>query len=121
MRAILTKDAQIKKLKNQSVPIVRGHMLHHIKGVQSTKSRHSDSTGQQQKIICHSSRPKLSPAAQNNTDIFFYSRTANETCSKCGHPKCPTTGILHQPKTGLAISPPNKTTKVAPKQPITSK
>ena len=28
--------------KNQSVPIVRGHMLHHTKGIRSTKSRHSD-------------------------------------------------------------------------------
>ena len=39
-RTILTKDAQIKRLENQSVPTVRGHMLHHTKGVRNTKSRH---------------------------------------------------------------------------------
>ena len=40
MRAILTKDAQIEKLENQSVPTVRGHMLCRTKGVLNTKSRH---------------------------------------------------------------------------------
>ena len=44
VRTILTKDAQIKNLKNQSVPIVRSHMLRHTKGVQNTKSRHSSYT-----------------------------------------------------------------------------
>ena len=41
VRAILTKDAQIKKLKNQCVPTVRGHRLHLTKGIMCTKSRHS--------------------------------------------------------------------------------
>ena len=39
VRTILTKDAQIKKQGNQSVPIVRGHMLRHTKGVRNTKKQ----------------------------------------------------------------------------------
>ena len=40
VRIILTKDAQIKKQENLSVPTVMDHMLHHTKGVQNTKNRH---------------------------------------------------------------------------------
>ena len=39
VRTILTKDAGIEKQENQSVPIVRGHMLRHTKGVRNTKKR----------------------------------------------------------------------------------
>ena len=35
-----------------------------------------------------------SPAAKTNTDIYFYHRTANQICSKCGYPNRPTTGLL---------------------------
>ena len=40
-RIIHTKDAQIEKQINQSVPTVRGHMLHLTKSVPNTKNRHS--------------------------------------------------------------------------------
>ena len=42
-RIILIKDAQIEKKGNQNVPVVRGHMLYHTKGVWNTqkKNRHS--------------------------------------------------------------------------------
>ena len=42
VRTILTKDARIEKQKDQSVPVVRGHMLRHTKGVRNTKNRHLD-------------------------------------------------------------------------------
>ena len=37
VRVIPTKYAQIRKLKNLSVPTVRGHMLRRIKGAKNTK------------------------------------------------------------------------------------
>ena len=41
-RAIIIKDAQIKRKNSQNAPVVKGHMLHPTKGVQHTKGRHSD-------------------------------------------------------------------------------
>ena len=41
-RIICTRDARMEKPGNQNVLTVRGHMLHPTKGVQNTKSRHSD-------------------------------------------------------------------------------
>ena len=38
VRTILAKDVRIGKQENQSVPVVRGHMLHHTKGVRNTKT-----------------------------------------------------------------------------------
>ena len=41
LRTIHIKDARIDKQENLSMPIVRGHMLHHTKGVWNTKNGHS--------------------------------------------------------------------------------
>ena len=38
VRTTLTKNARAEKQDNQSVPIVRGHMLRHTKGVRSIKT-----------------------------------------------------------------------------------
>ena len=38
-RIILIKDAQIEKKGNQNVPVVRGHMLYHTKGVWNTQKK----------------------------------------------------------------------------------
>ena len=37
------KGCPNKEVKTQSVPVVRGHILHHTKGILSKKSRNSDS------------------------------------------------------------------------------
>ena len=39
-RAIIIKDAQIKRTYSQNAPTVKDHMLHPTKGVQHTKNRH---------------------------------------------------------------------------------
>ena len=41
-RIVHTRDAQIEKPGTQNVLIVRGHILHLIKGAQNIKCRHSD-------------------------------------------------------------------------------
>ena len=52
VRTIHIKDARTEKQENQSVPIVRGHILRHTKGVQNTKNRHSGNTFLTTKNIC---------------------------------------------------------------------